>query len=90
LINGEEFCVTANLEAALRSLRRKNRFEARYRLWVDAICIDQADLHERAKQVGKMKDIYAMSFAAVGWLSEESDGSAQARELIIWRRFMTP
>jgi hypothetical protein len=82
VINGEGFRVTANLEAALRSLRLKHRFEGRYRLWVDAICIDQENLHERARQVAKMREIYAISFAAVGWLGEEKDGSEQALELL--------
>jgi hypothetical protein len=82
VINGEDFRVTANLEAALRSLRLKHRFEGRYRLWVDAICIDQENLHERARQVAKMQEIYAISFAVVGWLGEEKDGSEQALELL--------
>ena len=51
--------VTANLEAALRQLRNHSRIQQRFRIWIDALCINQADSDERAVQVARMKDIYA-------------------------------
>jgi hypothetical protein len=59
------FPVTANLEAALRRLRRPD--EPRI-LWVDAICINQQDSAERSQQVGLMKRIYSQASNVVIWL----------------------
>ncbi|KAH7087852.1 heterokaryon incompatibility protein-domain-containing protein [Paraphoma chrysanthemicola] len=54
-----------SLRAALLDLRHpeKPRF-----LWADAICIDQNNIHERAKQVGIMGDIYTQAVRTVVWL----------------------
>jgi hypothetical protein len=61
----EEFLVTSNLEAALRHLRY--RHQPRF-LWVDALCINQSDLQERASQVLLMDFIYRMAFNVHVWL----------------------
>src|SRR6266536_1056308 len=47
--------VTSNLENALRHLR--NEVTPR-KLWIDAICINQADHEERGIQVNMMREIY--------------------------------
>ncbi|KAF2491403.1 HET-domain-containing protein [Lophium mytilinum] len=57
--------VTQNLRSALRHLRRP--LETRI-LWVDAVCIDQTDLDERAREVGIMNKIYQQTIRAVVWL----------------------
>lgn len=59
------FDCTANLELALRTLRREDEFTA---VWIDALCINQADPDERAYQVGIMQEIYANSAAVCSWL----------------------
>ncbi|KAI0014503.1 heterokaryon incompatibility protein-domain-containing protein [Xylariomycetidae sp. FL0641] len=51
-----ELQITANLESALRHLRRVDR---EIMLWADAVCINQDWLDERASQVKMMRDIYA-------------------------------
>lgn len=57
-INGYEFSVTANLRTALQHLRSPAG-AGPITLWVDAVCINQADLDERTHQVSMMRDIYA-------------------------------
>jgi hypothetical protein len=78
-VNKQTLKVTANFFQALRDLQAKHGVR---RLWIDAICIDQENLQERARQIRKMRGIYTLSFAAVGWLGEEKDGSAQALDLL--------
>jgi len=51
----EEFSVTANLFDALSHLRYFDRPRV---LWVDALCINQADVSERNRQVAHMLTIY--------------------------------
>lgn len=61
--------VTRNLQEALYKLRLKN--EARV-LWIDAICINQADLIERSKQLILMPPIYENARRVVAWLGPAS------------------
>ncbi|KAI0509646.1 heterokaryon incompatibility protein-domain-containing protein [Xylaria bambusicola] len=70
--NGKPFPVTRNLESALRRLRqsRGNRL-----LWIDAICINQDDLAERAYQVNLMRHIYKNAERVLIWLGEDSEDS---------------
>jgi len=60
--------VTVNLEAALRQLRNHSRIQQGFRIWVDAICINQEDLDERGVQVARMKEIYDKAWQVVIWL----------------------
>ena len=59
--------ITDNLAAALRRLRL---FDQPRTLWVDAICINQADSVEKAQQVAQMADTYAYAVCVVAWLGE--------------------
>ncbi|XXG99423.1 hypothetical protein Hte_005762 [Hypoxylon texense] len=72
-IDGNHFPVTANLLAALRSLRPPAGATDPIPLWVDAVCINQADLDERGQQVSMMRDIYASAERVIIWLGEEDD-----------------
>lgn len=47
--------VTSNLHAALKALRHSKKTRA---LWVDAVCINQGDGHEKSTQIPLMKQIY--------------------------------
>jgi hypothetical protein len=67
-LNGEVVSVTANLESALRALAGDDAFGSRYKLWIDAICINQVDDQERAHQVQKMREIYSGSWAVIAWI----------------------
>ena len=67
--------VTDNLEAALRQLRNHSRIQEGFRIWIDALCINQADADERAVQVSRMKDIYAKAWRVIVWLGPEAKNS---------------
>ncbi|KIL90328.1 hypothetical protein FAVG1_06058 [Fusarium avenaceum] len=61
LVNGARCSVFANLHHALTVVRhhwKTQRHEKELLLWVDQICINQANLTERSHQVGFMRDIY--------------------------------
>lgn len=78
-LDGCSFEVTRNLAAALRRLRARKGY--RY-LWVDAICINQADEQERNSQVALMGLIYRTAEQVLIWLGREADGSKGAMKLI--------
>jgi hypothetical protein len=54
-LHGSEVRIPATSEAALRRMRRRDRPRT---LWIDAICINEADVAERGHQVGIMYEIY--------------------------------
>ena len=51
-------------------------------LWVDAICINQQDMQERAKQISLMRRIYKRAFRLVVWLGRHEDDSPRAVDFI--------
>ncbi|KAF2136928.1 uncharacterized protein K452DRAFT_279237, partial [Aplosporella prunicola CBS 121167] len=59
-----------NLEEALLSLRHEKLFLT---LWVDALCINQGDLEERAQQVEHMYTIFKNAKKVVAWLGKEQE-----------------
>ncbi|KAK3377592.1 heterokaryon incompatibility protein-domain-containing protein, partial [Podospora didyma] len=62
-----DITITRNCEAMLRRLRRAN---VTRRLWVDAICIDQANLDERSAQVRNMTAVFRNAQRVVVYLGE--------------------
>jgi hypothetical protein len=58
---------TNNLANALRRLRRRS---GKRTLWVDAICINQADTAERSRQVALMGRIYSNAWYVNVWLGD--------------------
>ncbi|EON66397.1 hypothetical protein W97_05494 [Coniosporium apollinis CBS 100218] len=60
--------VTKNLYYGLRLVTRTKRW-VKY-IWIDALCICQTDLAERASQVGFMTEIYSRCGRVIVWLSE--------------------
>lgn len=67
-LNGQAFEVTSNLYSALCQLRHNGE---RKHLWIDAICINQADPAEKTAQVQMMADIYSGTEEVLIWLGEE-------------------
>lgn len=59
--------LTPNLYAALKRLRTGN---GKRTLWVDGICINQADIAEKTAQVGMMALIYSNAVCVNAWLGE--------------------
>ena len=78
--NDKSFAITTNLDLALRHLRRS---EVSIMLWVDQICINQADLQEKGRQVVLMGTIYQRAWSTVVWLGEEADNSSGALDLLL-------
>jgi hypothetical protein len=64
LLSGCRFNIRKNLWQALRQLRRKR--EERI-LWIDALCINQANVLERNHQVAQMGRIYSGYLRCVAW-----------------------
>jgi len=71
-LGGFSHDVTTNLEVALRHLRYPDRPRI---LWVDALCICQADLEERSQQVSLMGQVYSSAKEVLIWLGEAKDDS---------------
>ncbi|KAG7285028.1 hypothetical protein NEMBOFW57_009646 [Staphylotrichum longicolle] len=65
--------ITENLFDALQALRLPN---ARRRLWIDAVCINQKDTPEKNRQVAHMDDVYRKAELVVVWLGKEECGKA--------------
>ena len=74
LIDGIPFQVTTNLHGALEEYRREMLVRAddpgrpSLPLWADAVCINQADLREKALQIPRMGDIYSSCYRVFAWL----------------------
>jgi hypothetical protein len=78
-VGEQEFQATQNLYAALRQFSLDG---VHTRLWVDAVCINQADLEERSQQVLRMRDIYACAKQTIVWLGEEVGKTNKGLKLI--------
>ncbi|KAK6829065.1 hypothetical protein RU639_003700 [Aspergillus parasiticus] len=66
-MNGKILGVTLNLYLALQHLRLQDEDRI---LWVDGICIDQANHKERGHQVRHMGDIYKQAERVLFWLGQ--------------------
>lgn len=62
--------MTRNLHAALKRLRLPDKPRT---LWVDAICINEADLVEKSRQVALMGEIYSKTTRGIIFLGEEPE-----------------
>ncbi|KAF7185369.1 Heterokaryon incompatibility protein 6, OR allele [Pseudocercospora fuligena] len=74
LVNGSSAKVTKNLLDAFCELPQN---ELEY-IWIDALCINQSDLLERARQVRMMSEIYARAEQVTIWLGTEDENSSIA------------
>ncbi|KAK3620616.1 hypothetical protein LTR22_025517 [Elasticomyces elasticus] len=77
-IDGEDVAVTINLLAALQELRQR----VVRLVWADAICINQADLYEKAAQIQLMGRIYARATSCVAWLGIADFSSSSALAML--------
>lgn len=78
-LDSYEFPVTVNLESALRHLRSERFVRV---VWIDAICLNQADDEEKASQIPLMNLIYQRAKSVVVWLGPSSHDSALAHEYV--------
>ena len=72
------FSITDNLAAALHNLRHER--ESRV-LWVDAVCINQADIDERSQQVSIMASIYQQAQRVLVYVGEKTEDSDLALDV---------
>jgi hypothetical protein len=73
--DGRMFEVRQNLGNALRCLRLHDEVRV---LWVDAVCINQADDSERAHQVAHMGMIYSQATTVRVWLGLPEPSTSEA------------
>ncbi|KAL7622493.1 hypothetical protein AAE478_008000 [Parahypoxylon ruwenzoriense] len=71
--------LSQNLTVALRQLRYPDRPRT---LWVDAICINQANGPEKARQLTRMPQIYGNADRVVVWLGPEEPDSRLAMDTL--------
>ncbi|KAI1056175.1 hypothetical protein LB507_001551 [Fusarium sp. FIESC RH6] len=79
IVNGVRKKITVNLATALKhvknhwvkigSMSNSGRLSSSFRLWADALCINQDDPLERGHQVRLMADIYSSADMVLAWLS---------------------
>ncbi|KAF1953696.1 HET-domain-containing protein [Byssothecium circinans] len=80
ICNGKDIRITANLSAALLQIRFKNKPRT---LWVDSICINQADPEELGYQVSLMGVIYKKSNCTLICLGPSDHGHATIVEGLV-------
>lgn len=73
-----------NLLSAIQTLLLRQRRDPSLprRVWIDAICINQADDAEKSQQVYMMRDIYQSAECTVAHLGEAADDSGLAMRFI--------
>jgi hypothetical protein len=77
-VSGKTLKITKNLEHALGYLHSCNAGS----LWIDAFCIDQANLDERGHQVGFMGNLFSRAKKVLIWLGPSSDSSEYAMDFL--------
>ena len=70
IINGKTLLLRDNIWRCLKHLRDYDL--TRSRLWIDTICINQCDDHEKSQQVAKMGDIFKYASRVLIWLGSTS------------------
>jgi hypothetical protein len=74
LLQGKVALVSENLYLALLHLRKRKVTS----IWVDALCINQEDLDERARQVSHMDEVYKRASVVWVWLGDSDEFSELA------------
>jgi hypothetical protein len=78
-VNAYDYSVLPSLFTALRRLRHP---EASRVMWIDALCINPADVAEKSIQIQMMGKIYLHAGELVVWLGEEEEDSSLAMKTI--------
>lgn len=80
ICRGKTIPITKNCDAALRRLRLQS---CSRRLWVDAICINQNDTHEKNRQVRLMAKIFMKASQVLAYLGVEAQSVTNGLQRII-------
>lgn len=74
IIDGNHYkIITPNLDDALRRFRLPVHVR---RLWVDALCIDQDDPRDKARQIPNMGQIYRGATSVLAWLGNTKEADS--------------
>jgi hypothetical protein len=68
ICNGKILLITENAFSAIRRLRHHSE---PCKLWIDAICINQALTSEKTVQIAVMAEIYSKAHSVIIWLGED-------------------
>ncbi|OBT52043.1 hypothetical protein VE04_07771 [Pseudogymnoascus sp. 24MN13] len=79
--NDRYILIRENLHNALCQLWKFARSDLKG-IWIDAVCINQKDLDERAQQVNLMRRIYEEAVHITAWLGPEDDDSRCVAETL--------
>ena len=75
-------CVRDGVAAISREIPDFNENGPDARIWIDAICINQADLEERAAQVNLMNEVYSDAGYVIVWLGRKDQRTMTALDTI--------
>ncbi|KAK4963675.1 hypothetical protein LTR10_001306 [Elasticomyces elasticus] len=86
LVDGCVFMVTPTLLAALKAVwgYMKHDGHSVNGIWIDAVCIAQAQSKEKSVQVHRMHQVYRNASEVLVWLGDEADGSQRVMLLVQW------
>jgi hypothetical protein len=71
LCDGQKLQIGGSLYSALWQLREEGLFHLP--LWVDAVCINQQNIHEKNEQLRIMKEVYRSADLVIGWIGLEEE-----------------
>jgi Heterokaryon incompatibility protein (HET) len=70
---------------SLRPFLLRTRAKGRQRtLWIDSICVNQADDGEKASQVREMHQVYRKASRTLIWLGQDSETSTLGIQFALW------
>jgi hypothetical protein len=70
IVHGKPFNVTTSAYAIMLQRRSRSREQI---IWIDQVCINQADLEEKANQVRAMNNIFRRASLVSAWLGPSQD-----------------
>ncbi|KIX96246.1 uncharacterized protein Z520_08024 [Fonsecaea multimorphosa CBS 102226] len=79
ICNGKSLMITESLNLALETMCK---LSSPRRLWVDAVCINQADDDEKAQQIPQIYSIYHASTQLVIWLGPSTEATNRAMDML--------
>ncbi|KAK4446110.1 heterokaryon incompatibility protein-domain-containing protein [Podospora aff. communis PSN243] len=59
-----------------------SQFASPVKLWIDAVCINQASIDERSRQVALMHEVYTRAMAVLAWLGPSNQFTTHALRMV--------
>lgn len=82
LVNGRQYLILRNLMDSLSSILWRWDFDDGVQhLWIDAVCINQDNIDERAAQVEIMDQVYRKASSTAVWLGKSIPQSDKAKQM---------